>query len=92
MSLDDFWNSTPKELYHAFDSYNSDLDVIRKDTWELTRLQTYFIIGDGKLTYKKFCRMFPIPGEQSEEVIIPTKEEWKILQETYNNILKGHSN
>ena len=91
MSVEDFWNITPKELYYAFTAYNNDLDMQIKNEWERTRVQTYFIIGDGKLTYKKFCGIFPLPNEKTDEdVVIPTQEEWNKLQEIYGGLVKGH--
>lgn len=86
ISANDFWNTTPSELYYALKAYStSKIDDVKMQ-WEQMRTQTFYLIDiqidkKYKMSYEKFKRQYmPFNWDEKSEQIIDTPDWGNVEQ------------
>ena len=90
-----FWALIPIEFAYICEGYNQKILDNRKDTWEQSRMLTYYIFSTipskSRTSYKKFCEThIPLPWDKefknvSESDYKPNFRKW---EEKIKNINK----
>lgn len=87
ISLEDFYDLSLKELDEAF----KDSLERQKEAWEIMRLQTYVLTNiqltsENRLRNVKELFRFSWDDEDDDSYIPTTEEEWRDIEQQYNNI------